>query len=404
MAANGGQLFNAINQRDSIIAQRYNEIAKKIAASTKEDSISMSTFTFITALFLPGTFLATFFSITMIDWQPQLSNNSPSANGNGNGAQVSKYYWVFWAVDIPLTILVMLGWYLWFHRAKKVWVRDNGIMLGPGSKNRLDKSGRGRSRSSSRSRSSRTSSSSRSTHTSRSSRSRSRSQDSKEANGRFKMMPRIMTGDEEKNPGQKVDKEQKKWKDRAAEKRKENDRKRNQMQELNEKGKSDFQTSAQDRKRNQMQELREKRKRDFQASRVLDRRRSISIRDEDDDEGDRNMDSLQKMFASFSRDGKPRRSGSSKRERRSVSIADSEHSKRDRRSVSIAGSSTRRAGDDRSQHDGTQDEEVREKAQTGTGGFSGLKRLRPKSRSSRDEEDIEKGSLEAGSMRSLNFK
>ncbi len=92
----------------------------------------MSTFTFITALFLPGTFLATFLSLTMIDWQPG-SFSSPGGNqGISSGStQVSKFYWVFWAIDIPLTVFVMLGWWVWFRRAKTTWVRENGIMLSP---------------------------------------------------------------------------------------------------------------------------------------------------------------------------------------------------------------------------------------------------------------------------------
>jgi hypothetical protein len=151
-------LFNAINQRDSIIAQRYNDIQKRIATSTKEDSISMTTFTFITALFLPGTFICALLSLTMIEWQPDfLTASNPTASatnagesgsgnttisiddGNGNGnADVSKYFWVFWVIDIPLTFLVLLGWWLWFKRTKTAWMKENNIDPSKGEESESD--------------------------------------------------------------------------------------------------------------------------------------------------------------------------------------------------------------------------------------------------------------------------
>lgn len=89
----------------------------------------MSTFTFITALFLPGTFLATFLSITMIDWLPESPSSGRNGGSSNGSTQVSKYYWVFWAIDVPLTVFVMLGWWAWFRHAKRTWVKENGIML-----------------------------------------------------------------------------------------------------------------------------------------------------------------------------------------------------------------------------------------------------------------------------------
>ena len=68
------QKENAIALQYSRIAQEQNEIAirdsqlnTKIASSTKKDSIAMAIFTFITALFLPGTYIASLFSMSMFD-------------------------------------------------------------------------------------------------------------------------------------------------------------------------------------------------------------------------------------------------------------------------------------------------------------------------------------------------
>ncbi|RMZ80402.1 hypothetical protein DV738_g2894, partial [Chaetothyriales sp. CBS 135597] len=93
-------LFNASSQNDSLLNV-------KIAASTKEDSIVMKTFTFLTALFLPGTFT--------------------QSRQNSDDVSVSRYYWVYWVLTVPLTLLVMLGWYLWYRHANQKWIKQAGL-------------------------------------------------------------------------------------------------------------------------------------------------------------------------------------------------------------------------------------------------------------------------------------
>ncbi|RMZ83917.1 hypothetical protein DV737_g1521, partial [Chaetothyriales sp. CBS 132003] len=113
-------LFNASSQNDSLLNV-------KIAASTKEDSIVMKTFTFLTALFLPGTFVAALLSVTLINWFP--SNGSPSgqSQSQNSGISVSNYYWVYWLLTVPMTLLVMLGWYLWYRHANQKWLKEAGL-------------------------------------------------------------------------------------------------------------------------------------------------------------------------------------------------------------------------------------------------------------------------------------
>ena len=83
-------LFNALSQIDSLISQQYSKLAHEqghlarqdnqlniqIAKSTKADSIAMKTFTFLTALFLPRTFIGTMLAIPMIDWIPDSANKN----------------------------------------------------------------------------------------------------------------------------------------------------------------------------------------------------------------------------------------------------------------------------------------------------------------------------------------
>ena len=93
----------------------------RIAALTKKDSIAMVTFTFITALFLPATFVSTHFSMPMYNWQTA----APESGQIG----LSAYIWVYWAVAAPLTVAVMAGWILWYKYANKRWQEETEIEI-----------------------------------------------------------------------------------------------------------------------------------------------------------------------------------------------------------------------------------------------------------------------------------
>lgn len=109
-------LFSVVGQRDAINTQKANNLNLEVARSTKEDSISMTTFTFITALFLPPTFIATMFSMSMFDWGMEDSDEV-------NARVLSRRFWIFWVVALPLTILTLGGWYGWYGYANRAWQR-----------------------------------------------------------------------------------------------------------------------------------------------------------------------------------------------------------------------------------------------------------------------------------------
>ena len=54
----------------------------------------------------------------MFDWQ--LSSDSDRTNG----PVVSSYFWIFWAVVVPLTILVAIAWRVWWLWEKRHLDRD----------------------------------------------------------------------------------------------------------------------------------------------------------------------------------------------------------------------------------------------------------------------------------------
>lgn len=107
-----------------------------MAASSSRDSTAMKTLAFITTLFLPGTSVAvrqtpsnwvtlladlqqfqTIFSMSLFNWQ--LSNS-----GASGGPVVSSYFWIYWAVTVPLTIVVAISWRLWWGWEKRHYDRD----------------------------------------------------------------------------------------------------------------------------------------------------------------------------------------------------------------------------------------------------------------------------------------
>lgn len=78
----------------------------------------MKAIALLTTLFLPGTFVATFFSMGMFDWDLASSNDLASFNSSvtsygSTSPKVSRYLWVYWAVTIPLTLVVMVVLLIW---------------------------------------------------------------------------------------------------------------------------------------------------------------------------------------------------------------------------------------------------------------------------------------------------
>jgi hypothetical protein len=53
----------------------------------------------------------------MFSWQG-------SSDDSGSKKVVSKLFWVYWAFTVPLTVVVALGWWLWWHWEKKKFDDD----------------------------------------------------------------------------------------------------------------------------------------------------------------------------------------------------------------------------------------------------------------------------------------
>lgn len=95
-------MLNTITQSDA-------EYTAAIAVDGKRDSIAMKTIAILGIVFLPGTFVATLFSINMFDW-------GGADRGKTSSLTVSPSMWIYWAITVPLTIVTFLVWVIWSRR------------------------------------------------------------------------------------------------------------------------------------------------------------------------------------------------------------------------------------------------------------------------------------------------
>ena len=98
----------------SVSAQTDNRLSARIAVSSGRDSTAMKTLAFITALFLPGTYIATLFSMSMFEWQVSPAESLSPSSSSSSTDTLSNKFWIYWATTIPLTIAVIIGWRLWW--------------------------------------------------------------------------------------------------------------------------------------------------------------------------------------------------------------------------------------------------------------------------------------------------
>jgi Mg2+ and Co2+ transporter CorA len=103
----------------SFTSQSDNRINEQIALNSGRDSTSMKILALITAFFLPGTFVATLFSMSMFQWQPS------GGGDQGSSDVVSDKFWIYWVVAVPLTVLTVVGWGVWWKWELKKYDEAN---------------------------------------------------------------------------------------------------------------------------------------------------------------------------------------------------------------------------------------------------------------------------------------
>ncbi|KAF8542755.1 hypothetical protein BDD12DRAFT_333402 [Trichophaea hybrida] len=109
ISARNSMLYNALSQNES-------RLNYQIAKAARMDSYDMRAIAPLTTCFLPGTFVATFFSAGVLTFGDQNAGQSTASNSMVSKAPMT----VYWAITIPLTIAVVSTWVIWscMHRRR----------------------------------------------------------------------------------------------------------------------------------------------------------------------------------------------------------------------------------------------------------------------------------------------
>ncbi|KAF5130063.1 hypothetical protein E5D57_006398 [Metarhizium anisopliae] len=98
-------LYNIMSQREARLNLEIAGEQRRIAHASKRDSTAMKTISLMGTLFLPGTYLASVFSMTFFNFQ--------------------EYLWIYFAVTIPITAAIVAIW-VWFDRRREAqYARDD---------------------------------------------------------------------------------------------------------------------------------------------------------------------------------------------------------------------------------------------------------------------------------------
>ncbi|KAF2103839.1 hypothetical protein NA57DRAFT_70047 [Rhizodiscina lignyota] len=100
-----GQKDAEAGLKDSAAMRKIAKDAKEIAVLTRRDSTDMRIIAAVTLFFLPGTFVATFFSSAFFDF-PIDDPDHP----------VSPLIWIYWLVTGALTLIVLVAWVVFSRR------------------------------------------------------------------------------------------------------------------------------------------------------------------------------------------------------------------------------------------------------------------------------------------------
>jgi hypothetical protein len=52
-------------------------------------------------------------------------NSTSSASSSSNPPVISNQFWIYWVVTIPLTIIIVLTWYIWERRREKRYAEED---------------------------------------------------------------------------------------------------------------------------------------------------------------------------------------------------------------------------------------------------------------------------------------
>ncbi|KAI2785319.1 hypothetical protein F4815DRAFT_15846 [Daldinia loculata] len=113
-------LYNIMAQKESKLNLEIASQQRRVAHATKRDGTAMKTLSLLGAVFLPGTFMASVFSMTFFDFKV-----GPDSGGSSGSSEVSSELWVYFAVTVPLTFLIVLVWWFIDHRRERKYAEED---------------------------------------------------------------------------------------------------------------------------------------------------------------------------------------------------------------------------------------------------------------------------------------
>lgn len=96
------------------MAQEDNVLNARMAVASTRDSSSMKALAVITAIFLPGEFLASLFGSTFFDFLAEDDPQSTPSPDDDDDEVLSARFWLYWLIAIPLTLLILCVWRGWW--------------------------------------------------------------------------------------------------------------------------------------------------------------------------------------------------------------------------------------------------------------------------------------------------
>jgi hypothetical protein len=85
---------------------------RKLAHASKRDSTAMKTISLLGAVFLPGAYLASVFSMSFFNFQE-------------GERTLSDQFWIYWIVTVPITVIVVAGWWIWERRRERMYEEED---------------------------------------------------------------------------------------------------------------------------------------------------------------------------------------------------------------------------------------------------------------------------------------
>jgi hypothetical protein len=100
-------IHTLILQRESRSQMEIARTSRRLAELGRKDSTDMRVISAVTLVFLPATFISTFFSASFFDFRPEESAGE---------RHVSAWLWVYWVVTVALTAAVLACWLVFSRR------------------------------------------------------------------------------------------------------------------------------------------------------------------------------------------------------------------------------------------------------------------------------------------------